>query len=91
MMEQEITFGAIVKERRYQLGLSQAELARHPSCAAITIRKIEANALHPSVQIAEQLAIAQGVVFCQWISIRFRFWYLFLRLGQPDGTEEMDV
>jgi transcriptional regulator with XRE-family HTH domain len=43
------------------LGLTQAELARRVSCAAITIRKIEADALRPSVQIAERLAMALNI------------------------------
>jgi WD40 repeat protein/serine/threonine protein kinase/DNA-binding XRE family transcriptional regulator len=60
-MNQEISFGQIVKERRTILGLTQAELARRVGCAAITIRKIEADALRPSVQVAELLAIALGI------------------------------
>ena len=60
-MNRETTFGSIVKERRYHLGLTQAELARRASCAAITIRKIEADAMRPSVQIAEQLAVALNI------------------------------
>ena len=60
-MNQDISFGQIVKERRTVLGLTQAELARRVGCAAITIRKIEADALRPSVQVAELLAIALGI------------------------------
>ena len=60
-MDQDTTFGAIVKERRYALGLTQAELARRVGCAAITIRKIEGDALRPSVQIAELLAMALNI------------------------------
>jgi WD40 repeat protein/serine/threonine protein kinase/DNA-binding XRE family transcriptional regulator len=60
-MNRDVTFGAIVKERRYHLGLTQTELARRASCAAITIRKIEADALRPSLQIAEQLAVALNI------------------------------
>lgn len=60
-MDEEITFGSIVKERRSALGLTQAELARRVGCAAITIRKIEADALRPSVQIAQHLARALDI------------------------------
>jgi len=60
-MNQETTFGSIVKERRHQLGLTQTELARRANCAAITVRKIEADAMRPSVQIAEHLAVALNI------------------------------
>ena len=60
-MNQEVSLGVIVKERRNQLGLTQAELGRRVGCAAITIRKIEADALRPSVQIAEGLAVALNI------------------------------
>jgi WD40 repeat protein/transcriptional regulator with XRE-family HTH domain len=60
-MNQDITFGQAVKERRDLLGLTQAELGRRVGCAAITIRRIEADNLRPSVQVAEHLAIALGV------------------------------
>jgi DNA-binding XRE family transcriptional regulator len=54
----EESFGPIVKEYRRALDLTQAELARRVACATITIRKIEADALRPSQQIAERLAMA---------------------------------
>lgn len=60
-MNREVTFGSIVKERRNNLGLTQAELGRRVGCAAITIRKIEADSLRPSVQIAEHLAVALNI------------------------------
>lgn len=60
-MSQDVTFGSAVKERRHWLGLTQAELGRRVGCAAITIRKIEANALRPSMQIAGRLAEALGI------------------------------
>lgn len=55
------SFGVIVKEHRRVRDLTQAELARRVGCAAITIRKIEADALRPSQQIAERLAMALGI------------------------------
>ena len=56
-MTEGASFGRIVKERRQLLGLTQAELGRRVGCAAITIRKIEADTLRPSVQVAEHLAV----------------------------------
>ena len=55
-MDREISFGSIVKDHRQSIDLTQAELARRVACATITIRKIEADSLRPSIQIAERLA-----------------------------------
>ncbi len=60
-MSDNFSFGNIIKERRRHRDLTQAELARRVGCATITIRKIEADALRPSVQIAERLAMALGI------------------------------
>src|SRR5262245_60274585 len=60
-MNEDLTFGQIVRERRNDLGLTQAELGRRVGCAAITIRKIEADMLRPSVQIAGHLAAALNI------------------------------
>lgn len=57
-MNHHVTFRSVVKNRRHHLGLTQAELARRASCAAITVRKIEADAMNPSRQIVEHLAEA---------------------------------
>ncbi|MDX1615106.1 MAG: protein kinase [Candidatus Promineifilaceae bacterium] len=57
----ETSFGQVVRERRDLLGLTQAELARRSGCATITVRKIEADDIRPSVQIAQRLAEALGV------------------------------
>jgi WD40 repeat protein/serine/threonine protein kinase/DNA-binding XRE family transcriptional regulator len=61
MIEQATTFGHDVRARRRSLDLTQDELARRVGCAAITVRKIEANELRPSQQIAERLALALSV------------------------------
>ena len=53
-----ISFGQLIKDRRKVLDLTQAELALRVGCATITLRKIEADDLRPSVQMAERLAIA---------------------------------
>jgi WD40 repeat protein/serine/threonine protein kinase/DNA-binding XRE family transcriptional regulator len=61
MIEPATTFGHAVRARRRSLDLTQDELARRVGCAAITVRKIEANELRPSQQIAERLALALSV------------------------------
>jgi WD40 repeat protein/transcriptional regulator with XRE-family HTH domain len=60
-MNPEQTFGRFVRQRRRELDLTQEELARRVGCAAITIRKIEADDARPSVQIAERLAMALAI------------------------------
>src|SRR5689334_4775711 len=60
-MSREPSLGRIVKERRRSLDLTQEELARRVGCAAVTIRKIEADELRPSQQIAERLAMAVAI------------------------------
>jgi WD40 repeat protein/transcriptional regulator with XRE-family HTH domain len=60
-MDAETSFGQIVRERRQSMGLTQAELARRVGCAIVTVRKIETDALRPSVQIAERLALALNI------------------------------
>src|SRR5690349_8271929 len=49
-------FAQWLKRRRKELGITQDTLARRVGCATITIQKLEAGALRPSVQIAERLA-----------------------------------
>ena len=60
-MNQDQSFGQFVRQRRRELDLTQEELARRVGCAAITIRKIEADDARPSVQIAERLAMALAI------------------------------
>lgn len=60
-MDAEPSFGLIVRERRQALGLTQSELARRVGCAIVTVRKVETDALRPSVQIAERLALALNI------------------------------
>ena len=60
-MLQELSFGGFVRQRRRELDLTQEELARRVGCAAITLRKIEADDLRASVQIAERLAMALAI------------------------------
>ena len=60
-MNHGISFGSFVRQRRREMDLTQEELARRVGCAAITLRKIEADDLRPSVQIAERLAMALAI------------------------------
>ncbi len=57
----EQSFGRYVRQRRREMDLTQEELARRVGCAAITLRKIEAEDARPSVQIAERLAMALAI------------------------------
>jgi predicted ATPase/DNA-binding XRE family transcriptional regulator len=50
------SFGQWLKQRRKALSLTQEDLARRIGCAAVTLRKIEADERRPSEQIAELLA-----------------------------------
>src|SRR5882672_4791768 len=55
-VEDAITFGQWVKQRRNALGLTQAELGNLAFCSAVMIKKIEGNQRRPSIQIARLLA-----------------------------------
>ena len=68
-MNEDPSFGTIVKERRNALGLTQTELARRVGCAPVTIRKIEYDALRPSVQIAEHLAVALNILEAEHLAL----------------------
>lgn len=56
MLEESVSFGDWVRQRRRQLDITQAELARRIGCATITVRKIEQDERRPSPQMAELLA-----------------------------------
>ena len=55
-MDGDLSFGPWLKQRRKALDLTQHDLAQRVGCSAETIRKIEADRLRPSRQIAELLA-----------------------------------
>lgn len=54
-------FGSWVKARRRALDMTQEQLARRVYCAEITIRKIEANQLRPSRELAALIVTALDV------------------------------
>jgi predicted ATPase/transcriptional regulator with XRE-family HTH domain len=49
-------FGEWLKNQRSSRGVTQKQLAQQIGCATITLRKIESNERHPSVQIAKRIA-----------------------------------
>src|SRR6266508_6009853 len=55
------SFGPWLRSRRSALDLTQRALADRADCSAETIRKLEAERLRPSRQLAERLALALGV------------------------------
>jgi transcriptional regulator with XRE-family HTH domain len=55
-MYYDVSFGQWLKQQRKARDLTQSKLARLVGCAVVTLRKIEANALRPSRQVAERLA-----------------------------------
>ncbi|HSB67365.1 MAG TPA: helix-turn-helix transcriptional regulator [Anaerolineales bacterium] len=57
----ELSFGQWLRRQRKSLGLTQKQLAERVNCATITVRKIEAEQRHPSVQIVKQLAQALNI------------------------------
>ena len=55
------SFGTWLKSRRREQDLTQQELAQKVYCAEITIRKIEADELRPSRELAELILRFLGV------------------------------
>lgn len=55
-MNEIISFGAWLQQRRRALDLTQDELARRVGVAVATIRKIESDERRPSLQVAERMA-----------------------------------
>ena len=53
---EELSFGQWLSRRRKSQGLTQKQLAEQVHCAAITLRKIEADQRRPSLQLLERLA-----------------------------------
>ncbi|MEP7136923.1 MAG: protein kinase [Chloroflexota bacterium] len=85
-MNQGISFGGFVRQRRREMDLTQEELARRVGCAAITLRKIEADDLRPSVQIAERLAMALAIPLDDRAEFVRR-----ARAVQPEASELLPV
>jgi len=60
-MDEELTFGQWLRRSRRARDLTQTELAGQVSCALGTIRKLEADELRPSGELAAHLAAHFGV------------------------------
>lgn len=60
-MNETLSFGAWLKQRRHRLDLTQQEVAQRAACSLSTLRKIEGNDLLPSKELAQLLAVALGV------------------------------
>ncbi len=60
-MDEELTFGQWLRRGRKARDLTQAELGRCVGCAAGTIRKLEADELRPSREVATRIAAQLGV------------------------------
>jgi predicted ATPase/transcriptional regulator with XRE-family HTH domain len=60
-LDEELTFGQWLRRSRKARDLTQTELARRISCALGTIRKLEADELRPSKELAVRLATYFGV------------------------------
>ena len=54
-MAENQTFGEWLRHRRREMDLTQSELGGKVGCAQVTIKKIEANTLRPSRQLAQLL------------------------------------
>jgi WD40 repeat protein len=78
-MPNDASLGRILKERRRALDLTQAELARRVGCAVVTIKKLEADDVRPSRQIADATT---GAELHQFIGHRDIAWSVEF---SPDG------
>ncbi len=74
------SFGQWLRRRRRSLDMTQAELASRVGCSPITIRKMEADELRPSKQMAERLAHVLGVASEDHTS--------FVKLARDGGDAE---
>lgn len=76
-MDEDLSFGTWLRQRRRALGLTQAELGQRIGYARETVRKVEAGARSPSRQMAEQLA--------EHLEIPATERAAFLALARPDA------
>lgn len=60
-MQEALSFGPWLKQRRRVLDLTQEELAQRAACSLSTLRKIEAGDLLPSKELARLLAVALAI------------------------------
>lgn len=60
-MDEELTFGVWLKQRRRALDMTQRDLADRVGCAIGTVRRLESDDLRPSRQVAERLAATLAI------------------------------
>ena len=60
-MQEALSFGPWLKQRRRVLDLTQEELAQRAACSLSTLRKIESGDLLPSKELARLLAVALAI------------------------------
>ncbi|MFZ4659907.1 MAG: ATP-binding protein [Caldilineaceae bacterium] len=60
-MQETLSFGLWLKDRRRVLGLTQQDLTQRAACSLSSLRKIEADELTPSRELALLLADALGI------------------------------
>src|SRR5919202_483983 len=60
-MTSDLSFGPWLKQQRKACDLTQEALAERVGCATETIRKIEADRLRPSRELAERLAMKLAI------------------------------
>ncbi|MFN8475828.1 MAG: helix-turn-helix domain-containing protein [Anaerolineae bacterium] len=77
-MDTELLFGDWLKRRRRGLGMTQVELGHRTGYAGETIRKVEANEVRPSVQMAEKLAEAL------FVPTEERTWFIAFARGEGE-------
>jgi predicted ATPase/DNA-binding XRE family transcriptional regulator/Tfp pilus assembly protein PilF len=80
-MNNEISFGPWLKERRKELGLTQRDLALRVGCSPVTIEKIESGERRPSKQVAELIADTIGV-----LPAERQAFVDFARVGLPSNS-----
>lgn len=60
-MNDEITYGSVIKSARIKAGLTQKELAKKAGLAEITIRQYEANKREPRTENLKKIASALNI------------------------------
>src|SRR5688500_17902356 len=79
-MQNTVTFGQWVKQRRKTLNMTQAELSRLVVCSKVMIIKIEADKRRPSIKVARLLA--------RYLKISPQDRPTFIRLARPQLSPE---
>lgn len=79
-MDDAITFGQWVKQRRKALSMTQVELGRLISCSVIMVKKIEADQRRPSIRVTKLLA--------GYLKITPQERQTFMQLAHPNLTHE---